>query len=65
MDELCVVVYVPEEAVPPINLSAALAGVMPQLVLSCNVRRKLFGVKLYQDLSMVVNKIVEAELNQI
>jgi len=26
MDVLCVVVYVPEEVVPPINLLAALAG---------------------------------------
>ncbi len=40
-------------------------NVTPQPALSCDMRHKSFGVKSYQDLSMVVNKIVGAELNQI
>jgi len=40
-------------------------NVTPQPVLSCDVHGTLFGVKLYQDFSIVMNKIMGAELNQI
>jgi len=63
----------PKNPTDPTHLAADQKGsqnyhlfVMPQPALSCDVRVCLLsGVKLYQDFSEMMNKIVGARLNQI